>query len=467
MGMYDLNLSLLDTNFGEKLGAAFDPNVIAQKQNALTEAAMGRQLQGMKIAQGMQEMQRAPILQAREDAAYKLQQEDILRKQKEVARQSQLMEVLRNPNVTPAEKHQAFIGLYPEKAAEHEFKAPAVRDFNQPFLPTGEPNIPFQQYQKSLKPVGETAVKPSDILAREKFEWEKTQKAGIGDAEQLGKLQPGFKRVRDPATGEIRDEAIVGSAPYQKTKGQFAQETAAVTNATADADTLIDRVEKLKEHPGLESNFGLRGYVPNIRGTQAADAANMLEELKNSMQLAGFQALRSTTGSPGAMTEREWPKLEAAITMLQNATSVDQAKKALSNVETYAKRIKNVATESYKTEWGGSQFERELKKGGLVEENKQIQPQKGAVGRAAIINKAAELQKASGVAPEDQRGNQLQNKANAAALNQIQKQQTITQPVATSQTIASPQDILAINWAKGNPSDPRAQKILAIHGIKR
>lgn len=49
----------------------------------------------------------------------------------------------------------------------------------------------------------------------------------------------------------------------------------------------------------------------------------------------------------------------------------------------------------------------------------------GATGRTAILNKAAELAKAAGVLPEDQRTQQVTNKANSSALTQIQKQQTM------------------------------------------
>jgi hypothetical protein len=49
----------------------------------------------------------------------------------------------------------------------------------------------------------------------------------------------------------------------------------------------------------------------------------------------------------------------------------------------------------------------------------------GAAGRARILNRAAEISGQGGVAPEDARGNQMDFKANAGALNQINKQKTM------------------------------------------
>lgn len=233
--------------------------------------------------------------------------------------------------------------------------------YTAPFKPEKLPdwqNPEYLKYQKDL----------------EKYKADLHPKASggnsIGGDEQYGKLSPGFRRIKDKLTGTVVDEAIPGSAPYQKLKGQYAQETAAITNATADADTLIERSKTLQSHPGLKGVFGISGYFPSIKGGDAGQAEALLEEIKNSMQLAGFQQLRSSVGSPGAMTEKEWPKLEAAISQLQNSTDLAGAKQALRNIETYAQRIKNVSNTAYKNEWSGSQFKRELS----GKENTQNEP---------------------------------------------------------------------------------------------
>jgi len=49
----------------------------------------------------------------------------------------------------------------------------------------------------------------------------------------------------------------------------------------------------------------------------------------------------------------------------------------------------------------------------------------GALGRRTILNRAAELSGLSNISPDDQRINQIGNKANTAALSKIQQQQTM------------------------------------------
>lgn len=49
----------------------------------------------------------------------------------------------------------------------------------------------------------------------------------------------------------------------------------------------------------------------------------------------------------------------------------------------------------------------------------------GALGRRTILNRAAEIAQASGTSPDEQRIQQIGNKANSTALAQIQKQQTM------------------------------------------
>lgn len=49
----------------------------------------------------------------------------------------------------------------------------------------------------------------------------------------------------------------------------------------------------------------------------------------------------------------------------------------------------------------------------------------GSLGRSAILNRAAELAKVDGISSNDQRINQIGNKANTAALSKIQQQQTM------------------------------------------
>lgn len=87
-----INWSIYNPRFGEQIGAAFDPNIIAEKQNALAEAAMSRQMKSMQLQQAAEQMQRLPIERQRADEAYRMQQADVLRKQQELANREKILE---------------------------------------------------------------------------------------------------------------------------------------------------------------------------------------------------------------------------------------------------------------------------------------------------------------------------------------------------------------------------------------
>lgn len=161
----------VDTQYGQKLADLLNPASIRQRQFAEEEQNMGNQLRQMQVMQGVEQMRRAPVVAQREEQQYQAQQAEAQRLQQERAKKVALFEQLKTAD--PAQQKQLFMQLFPEEAAKEAFRAPAVRDQNQPFLPDGSPNVPFQNYQRSLKPqtgIDSAATK----LAREKFEWEKS-----------------------------------------------------------------------------------------------------------------------------------------------------------------------------------------------------------------------------------------------------------------------------------------------------
>jgi len=179
-------------------------------------------------------------------------------------------------------------------------------------------------------------------------------KGGLVDAPPP-KSSPGSRVFRD-SQGDWQSELIPGSPQHQAMKDKYSKDTAMVKNASDEAGILMDKVDKLSKHPGLPRIFGVTGVFPNYPGGDAADAGVLLDELKNTMQLAGFQNLRNSGSSPGVMTEREWPKMEAAIALLAKATSVKQAKDSMNNIRAFATRIRETANKAYQDEWSGSQF---------------------------------------------------------------------------------------------------------------
>ena len=185
----NINWGGIDTQYGERLGNIFNPNVIAERQNKLADLAQGRQLEQMKLMQAQDAMQQAPILRQRENDAYAA-------KLASATRQEEGMKILQDPNTTPEQKKSAFVQMYPEKAAEQEFKPSAARDFNQPFLPSGQPNLAYQKYEIDKARAGKSA-------SGDNVSWQSVQ------------TDTGLVQI-NPKTGEVRPLGI--SKPLPPTK---------------------------------------------------------------------------------------------------------------------------------------------------------------------------------------------------------------------------------------------------------
>jgi len=370
-----IDWSLFDPSYGAKLGAALDPALIQERQNKLADLAQERQYRTMQMQQAVEAQKAKRDAEARRLAGIE-----------EYARTG-TAEVPLDYN---SEEVRAQVASVPDEAGRAQLESALTQSgFGVPqqraltpeeeylrlqklaMVAPDEARVPLSMYEFREKQKEARQKQILDIENKRQMQEERlaaqaearrdrqamvAAARGAGGGVDYGKLQPGYQRVRDARTGEVRDMPIPGSAPDIKLRGQHAQDYSAVTNASENADKLIARAEKLAKHSGLSGNFGLRGYAPNVRGSDAANAAVLLEELKDSMQLAGFQELRSSAGSPGAMTEKEWPKLEAAVAKLQNASDVETARAALADIATYGRRIKNVAQTAYQNEWGGTPY---------------------------------------------------------------------------------------------------------------
>lgn len=69
--------------------------------------------------------------------------------------------------------------------------------------------------------------------------------------------------------------------------------------------------------PSLKSITGLRGVIPNVRGSQAADTQARLDTFKSQAYLTAVQAMRGM----GALSDAEGKKLDQAVGSLQNSQS--------------------------------------------------------------------------------------------------------------------------------------------------
>ncbi|HAJ0585794.1 TPA: acyltransferase [Escherichia coli] len=86
-----------------------------------------------------------------------------------------------------------------------------------------------------------------------------------------------------------------------------------INTLTTSMFTLNDIVNS----PALKSITGLRGAIPNVPGSQAADTQARLDTFKSQAYLTAVQAMRGM----GALSDAEGKKLDQAVGSLQNSQS--------------------------------------------------------------------------------------------------------------------------------------------------
>lgn len=148
------------------------------------------------------------------------------------------------------------------------------------------------------------------------------------EALQTGKVPPGYRASPD---GNL--EAIPGGPADLKQQGAFSADTAMLESSDASFDQLIDTANQLINHPGLPGITGIRGKVPDIPGSDAANARGLLEKLKAETGLGVLQEMKnnSKSGSSGlgAVSDAEGKRLENKLAALDTKQSLEQFKSEL------------------------------------------------------------------------------------------------------------------------------------------
>ena len=153
-----------------------------------------------------------------------------------------------------------------------------------------------------------------------------------------GKVPPGYRQ-----TVEGNLEAIPGGPADVKQAGVFNADTAIVTNSSSDLDRLAVVANELKNHPGLKGITGIRGAIPNVPGTSAADAEAKLNTLKSQVAFGVLQNMRNnskTGGALGNVSDAEGKRLEANLAALEKAQSYDEFKSQLDKIVKYTEGAK-------------------------------------------------------------------------------------------------------------------------------
>lgn len=170
-----------------------------------------------------------------------------------------------------------------------------------------------------------------------------------------GKAPTGYRYVGG-ADGEIRLEPIPGGPADQKLQGALSADENALTGAVGNFDRLATAANELLNHPGLKGITGVRGAIPNIPGTDAADAEAMLNTLKSQVAFGVLQEMRNqskTGGALGAVSERELLLLQNNLQALEKAQSFEQMQKSLRNILNYSEQAKDRMRNAFTSKHAG------------------------------------------------------------------------------------------------------------------
>lgn len=165
------------------------------------------------------------------------------------------------------------------------------------------------------------------------------------------KAPPNYRWTED---GNL--ERIPGGAADEKVVNAFHADTLGVQSATAAMDNLLGVAQQVLNSPGLEGNYGLRGVIPNMPGSEAADAKGLIQRLKD---VAGFSALndlkaagKNGSSGLGAVTEFEHKILQNQLANLDKAQSAAQVRAEIANLVKATEASKQRLSSHYRRVYG-------------------------------------------------------------------------------------------------------------------
>ncbi|MBP6228535.1 MAG: hypothetical protein KA472_11435 [Pseudomonadales bacterium] len=174
-----------------------------------------------------------------------------------------------------------------------------------------------------------------------------------------GKLPPdvkppaGYRFKNAEAPGEGMEPVPGGPADIKFTEAKQTA-LARLESATSSMEQLQKQIHEVRTHAGLSGNYGLTGVLPNIPGTAAADAWQLINRLKASGSFATLQAMREaskTGGALGNVSNQENKKLEDAFAALDPKQSEEQTRRqldaAFNQIEQAKEQLRNAYTRQY------------------------------------------------------------------------------------------------------------------------
>lgn len=197
------------------------------------------------------------------------------------------------------------------------------------------------------------------LLAKQQQTADELGRAKLGILAQAAQAR-GLPRPAAPppgyrATANGNLEAIPGGPADTKLQGVLNQDTAQLQGSMSSFDRLEQAANETLNHPGLAGITGIRGAIPNIPGTAAADAQAKLNTLKSQVGFGVLQDMRNnskTGGALGSVSDAEGKRLEANLASLENTQSEKQLKDNLKGIIKYAEEAKDRLRAAYNLKHG-------------------------------------------------------------------------------------------------------------------
>lgn len=161
-----------------------------------------------------------------------------------------------------------------------------------------------------------------------------------------------------------------GQVSYAKSfgtaQGKYAGNLPHVSVAAANAlqgtaqqyDRLTSAATDLLSAPGLDHTLGLWGKIPNIPGSDAANADALKSTMRSQIAFSVLQSLRDaskTGGALGQVSDKEEQMLADNLAALDNAQSPEQYRKSLAKIIDFANQSKGRMQNAYTNMYGGGQ----------------------------------------------------------------------------------------------------------------
>lgn len=168
--------------------------------------------------------------------------------------------------------------------------------------------------------------------------------------EGMNKPPPGYAWGPAGPDGQPTMQPIKGGPADLKIAGQLNVDTNTLNGSISNLDRLAAAANQVMTHPGLAGITGWRGAVPNVPGTDAADAEALLKTLKSQVGFGVLQDMRNsskTGGALGNVSDKEVQFLQANLAALEKAQSLQQFKDSLAKIVSYTEDAKDRMREAY------------------------------------------------------------------------------------------------------------------------